>query len=157
MTTIEKLIIFDFDFTIADTLNEFNPFVSTWTPLPGAKRLAHYYAKFPHHTYIVTARYEHFEGRGMIVKFLATIGIDDFPPDHIFFAGFLKNFHRRKSEIIRQLIVETKPKKVVVFDDGKANRNFMETVEDEFPHVNIVVVDPNLGSIVGRATPDVDD
>lgn len=157
MTSAEKLIIFDFDFTIADTVNEFNPFVSTWTALPGAAKLLHYYKRFPDRTYIVTARYEHFEGRGLIEKFLATVGIADFPHDQMIFAGFLKNFHKKKAEIIRELIHKHHPKKIILFDDGKANRDVVEVVEDEFPEVNILVVDPLSGTLVGRATPDIDD
>lgn len=157
MTSADKLIIFDFDFTVADTINEFNPFVCTWEPLPGAKKLAHYFEKFPDHTYILTARYEHFEGRSLINKFLPRIGLEGFPPEHIIFAGFLKNFHRKKASIIRALIQELRPKKIIVFDDTKANRTFMELVEDEFRGLNIIVVDPVTGDAAGRTTPDIED
>ena len=157
MTNAEKLIIFDFDFTIADTINEFNPFVSTWEPIAGAKKLVHYYQKFPHHTFIVTARYEHFEGRALVNKFLERIGITDFPEEQMIFAGFLKDFHAKKAEIVRELILKFHPRKVVLFDDGKSNRNVVELMEDQFPTVNIVVVNPLTGSVVGRATPEIDD
>jgi hypothetical protein len=157
MTNKDKLIIFDFDFTIADTINEFNPFVSTWTALPGARKLVHYFEKFPEDTFIVTARYENFEGWPLIHEFLEAIGIKNFPNDHVLFAGFLKNFHKKKADIVRHLIVIHKPRKVIVFDDGKANRDVIEMLEDEFSHVNVVVVDPLSGEIVGRATEDEED
>ncbi len=157
MKSAEKLIIFDFDFTIADTISEFNPFVSTWEPLAGAKKLVHYYHKFPDHTFIVTARYEHFEGRALITKFLERIGITNFPEQQMIFAGFLKDFHAKKAEIVRELIDRFHPRKVVLFDDGKSNRNVVEVVEDNYPEVNILVVDPLTGSLAGRATPETDD
>ncbi len=152
-----KLIVFDFDRTIAQTWNPFNPFRSTWRPLPGGSRFRDYFKRFPDRTFILTARLEWFEGRSMLQKYLRSIGVEGFPDDHIICAGFLKNFHRRKAQILRDLIKQYQPAKVVLFDDKKKNRDTMEVVEDEFPQVNIVVIDPRLGSLVGRATPDVDD
>jgi FMN phosphatase YigB (HAD superfamily) len=157
MSYAGKLIVFDFDETIAKTWNPFNPFRFTWRPLPGAVRFREYYHRFPDRTYILTARLEWFEGRAMLQRYLQSIGITDFPDPQIICAGFLRNFHKEKARIIRELILTFHPSKVVLFDDKKANRDMVEIVEDEFPHVNIVVVDPVNGHLVGRATPEIDD